>query len=114
MPTDFVLVLTTIPITDRGAAIARTLVDERLAACVSVLPPMTSVYRWQGEVTEDSEQQLIVKTTRAQLAALERRIRELHPYDVPEFLVVEIAGGAAAYLEWLGGSVASGADVDDS
>ncbi len=103
--TDFVLVLITVPLTDRGSAIARTLVDERLAACVSVLPPMTSVYRWQSKVTEDSEQQLIVKTTRAQLDALERRMRELHPYDVPEFLVVEISGGAESYLEWLRGSV---------
>ncbi|MGE0706195.1 MAG: divalent-cation tolerance protein CutA [Vicinamibacterales bacterium] len=103
--TDFVLVLTTVPLTDRGTAIARTLVEERLAACVSALPPMTSVYRWQGDVTEDSEQQLIIKTTRSQVPALERRVRELHPYDVPEFLVVEISGGAGSYLDWIGDSV---------
>jgi periplasmic divalent cation tolerance protein len=99
--TDFVLVLTTVPPAGAGGRIARALVEERLAACVSESPPMSSTYRWQGEVTEDREQQLVIKTTRGQLAALERRLRELHPYEVPEFLIVEVSGGSQAYLGWV-------------
>ncbi len=106
--TDCVLVLTTVPLTERGRAIGRTLVEERLAACVSALPPMTSIYRWQGAVTEDAEQQLIIKTRRDQLPALEHRLRELHPYDVPELLVIEVGGGSQAYLAWLAENVRDG------
>lgn len=102
---DCVVVLTTVPLTDRGASIARTLVEERLAACVSALPPMISTYWWQGQLTTDTEQQLLIKTLRRQLPALEHRLRELHPYDVPEFLVIEVAGGSESYLEWVAASV---------
>lgn len=98
---DVILVLTTVPADERGAAIARALVEERLAACASVLAPMSSIYRWQGAVTEDTERQLIVKTVRERLPAIEQRLRELHPYNVPEFLVIEVVGGSAAYLAWL-------------
>lgn len=103
--TDCVLVLTTVPLDGRGSAVGRTLVEERLAACVSALPPMTSIYRWQGAVTSDAEQQLVIKTLRQQLPAVERRLRELHPYEVPEFLVIEVAGGGASYLAWLAENV---------
>jgi periplasmic divalent cation tolerance protein len=99
--TDAVLVLTTIGADADAAALARTVVDERLAACVNVLPPMTSIYRWQGKVEENREQQLLIKTTVARLPSLEARLRTLHPYDVPEFLVLRAAGGSDAYLDWL-------------
>jgi periplasmic divalent cation tolerance protein len=99
-----VLVLTTIGGDADATAIARTLVGERLAACVNVLPTMTSVYRWKGSVEEDREQQLLMKTTPDRVAALEARLRELHPYELPEFLVVP-ASGSAAYLLWVGESV---------
>ena len=102
-----VLVLTTIAAEADGPALARALVDERLAACVNVLPAMTSVYRWKGQVEEDREQQIIIKTTRDKVAALEVRIRELHSYELPEFLVIPAAGGSDAYLAWIGESVAS-------
>jgi periplasmic divalent cation tolerance protein len=104
--TDLVLVLTTVPV-GAGDAIAQTLVNERLAACVNALPPMTSTYRWQGAVTTEAEQQLVMKTLRTGLAALERRLKELHPYEVPEFLVLEIDGGGEAYLAWVKENVAS-------
>ena len=99
-PTDAVIVLTTIAAEADGAAFARTLVDERLAACVNVLAPMTSVYRWKEAVEQEREQQLVIKTTASGVAALEARLRELHPYELPEFLVLE-ASGSDAYLMWI-------------
>ena len=104
---DVVLVLTTIAAEADGAALGRTLIDERLAACVNVLPPMTSVYRWQGQVEQDREQQVIIKTTRDRLAALEARVRELHSYELPEFLVIAADGGSDAYLAWVGEAVSA-------
>lgn len=98
---DVVLILTTAPAGNAGEAIARVLVDERLAACVNVLAPMASVYRWQGAVEHETEQQLIIKTTSDRIAAIQARIGELHSYEVPECLVVQVADGGAAYLEWV-------------
>lgn len=98
---EYSLVLTTFPMEGGLEAFARTLVDERLAACVSVLPPMQSFYRWKGAVETVSERQVIVKTKAAQVAALEQRVQALHPYDVPEFLVLDIEAGSPAYLAWL-------------
>ena len=99
--TDIVLVLTTVPVGDRGDAIARMLVDERLAACVNVLPPMVSFYRWQGGVERDAERQVIIKTTRDRLVAVQQRLIELHSYDVPELLVLPVSDGSTAYLDWI-------------
>lgn len=96
-----VVVLTTLGETADAEAFARTLVEERLAACVNLLPPMTSVYRWKGAIETDRERQLVVKTSADRLAALETRLRTLHPYEVPELLVLEVAGGGSPYLEWL-------------
>jgi periplasmic divalent cation tolerance protein len=99
--TDVVLILTTAPAGDAGEAIARALVDERLAACVNVLAPMASVYRWQGAVERETERQLIIKTTGDRTAAIHARLRELHSYELPEFLVLKVSDGGAAYLEWV-------------
>ena len=99
------IVLTTLGAQTDAAAFARVLVDERLAACVNILPAMTSVYRWKGAIEGDREQQLVIKTTSDRVAALEARFRELHPYELPEFLVVAATDGSAGYLEWLGESV---------
>src|SRR5690606_1260383 len=90
----------TCPDADSAARVARALVDERLAACVTRLPGTRSCYRWEGKVEEATEELLMIKTTAARLEALERRLRELHPYDVPEFLTVP-AGGSRAYLDWV-------------
>lgn len=97
----FLIVLTTFPVDEDAAALARTLVGERLAACVNVLPPMPSIYRWEGNVEEVSEHQLIIKTAADRVDALKTRLNELHPYDVPEFLVLAVADGTAPYLAWL-------------
>jgi periplasmic divalent cation tolerance protein len=97
----FVLALTTFPSDGDAEALATTLVEEGLAACVNVLPPMTSVYRWKGAVERADERQLLIKTTEAQVSALESRLRSLHPYDTPEFLIIKVAGGSPEYLAWL-------------
>jgi periplasmic divalent cation tolerance protein len=98
------IVLSTFPGDRDASALARTLVEERLAACVNVLPPMTSIYRWEGGVEQATEHQLVIKTTAARIESLKARLAELHPYDVPEVLVLSVADGAASYLEWLDAS----------
>ena len=84
---------------------ARTLVEERLAACVNVLPPMRSTYRWKGTVEQDDERQVVIKTTADRVDALRTRVRELHPYELPEFIVLSVADGDRGYLDWIGESV---------
>jgi periplasmic divalent cation tolerance protein len=76
-------------------------VGERLAACVNVHAPMTSIYRWEGKVEEAQEHQLTIKTTASRTADVIARIQELHPYDVPEILVLPVADGGDAYLRWI-------------
>lgn len=104
--TDCVIVCTTLPAGADGAALARTLVGERLAACVSIQPGVRSVYRWREEIEEDAEQQLLIKTTAERVPPLRERIGALHPYDVPELLVLPVSGGGAEYLEWVRESTA--------
>ena len=100
-PSSFVIVLATFPADQDPAVLARALVEERLAACVNVLPPMQSVYRWEGKVEQAREHQLIIKTLTSRVDALKRRFSELHPYDVPELLVLTVTDGAESYLRWL-------------
>lgn len=104
MDTDNVLVMTTLPADVDAAAFAHTLVDARLAACVNVLPVMDSVYRWEGQISRDGERQLFIKTSRLRLAELWEQVRKLHPYDMPEFIVLPIVDGNDAYLRWVGDS----------
>ena len=99
--TDLVIILTTMPDNDRTDELAQSLVDERLAACVNVLAPMTSFYWWRGAVERDAERQLVIKTTRDRVAAVEERLRTVHPYALPEFLVLPVDGGGEAYLNWV-------------
>ena len=99
--TNVVIVLTTMPDDARTEELARALVDEKLAACVNVHGPMRSTYRWQGRVEHGAERQLIIKTTRDRVVAVEQRVRTLHPYELPEFLVLPVEDGGAAYLEWV-------------
>ena len=94
------LVLTTIAAEADGAAFARTLVEEQLAACVNLMP-VRSIYRWQGKLEDDGETLAIIKTTRERYDDLATRLRALHPYEVPEILVLPIADGGASYLAWL-------------
>jgi periplasmic divalent cation tolerance protein len=95
------LVLTTVADEAAAETIARALVDERLAACVNVLAPMLSFYRWKEGIERESERQLLIKTSRDRLPDLERRLHDLHPYELPEFLVVDVKEGSEAYLAWI-------------
>jgi periplasmic divalent cation tolerance protein len=97
---ELVLVLTTMPDDDRAAELAGTLVEERLAACVNVHGRMMSTYRWKGAVEREAERQVVIKTTRDRLSALEARLRELHPYELPEFVLLT-PGAGAAYETWV-------------
>ena len=104
MPDEYVIVLTTLPADSDARSFAATLVDERLAACVNVLAEMISVYRWEGAVSQDAERQIVIKTTRACVKPLWERLRQRHPYEVPEFVVIPIVDGSDAYLRWIGDS----------
>src|SRR5262245_45043272 len=98
---DLVVVMTTVPTAGKGEEIAQALVEERLAACVNVLAPMTSIYRWRGAVEREPEHQMIIKTTQNRVPAVQTRLAALHPYEVPEFLVLSVADSSSAYFEWL-------------
>lgn len=100
-PVTALVCYSTCPDADCAARIARALVDERLAACVNLLPGARSVYRWQGEVEQADEVLLLIKTTSARLDALLARMQALHPYELPEVVAVEVAGGLPAYLDWI-------------
>ncbi|HEX7814228.1 divalent-cation tolerance protein CutA [Dyella sp.] len=91
----------TCPSADMAQHLAERLVGESLAACVNLLPKMTSVYRWEGKVTTQSEALLLIKTTDTRFEALRQRLVELHPYDVPELIGVPVEHGHDAYLEWV-------------
>lgn len=95
------LCLSTCPDEASAAALARTLVEERLAACVSRLPLTASVYRWQGDICEEAEVLLLIKTTRANWLRLAERLPALHPYHTPELIALPIRDGLSAYLSWL-------------
>lgn len=98
---DILVVLSTFPSLDRATEAADVLVEERLAACVSVMPGLTSIYRWQGGVARDAEVLAVIKTTRDRFDALARRLEALHPYELPEIVAFEAAAGSAAYFEWV-------------
>jgi len=100
-----VVVLLTGPNAETLRAIGKSLVAERLAACVNVLPGVKSIYLWERAVEESEEALAIVKTTAARLPGLEARVRELHPYELPEILAIEPDGGSSAYLNWIRESV---------
>src|SRR4029077_2592263 len=104
---DVVVVLSTFPVGDRAAHLARTLVDERLCACVNLVGGVQSFYHWEGAIEEQHEQLAIVKTTRGKAAALIARRGELHPYDVPEALVLPVVTGLPAYLAWVVGETSA-------
>ncbi len=96
------LVLTNLP--DRAAAerLADVLVEQRVAACVNILAPCRSVYRWNDAVQHDEEHPVLIKTTEERYAALEAAIRSHHPYELPEVIALPIERGLPAYLEWIG------------
>ena len=95
------VVLTTVARVEDAEYIAREMVERRLAACVNILPPVTSVYRWQGEVTREAEHLLLMKTRKDRFEALRARLVEIHPYDTPEVVALPVAAGHLPYLQWI-------------
>ena len=99
------MVLSTFPDADKAAQVARVLVEERLAACVNLVPTVRSIYRWQGQIQDDAESLAVIKTTAERYPDLAARLAELHPYDVPEILALALEDGHAKYLAWLAAAV---------
>jgi periplasmic divalent cation tolerance protein len=95
------IVLTTCPDAASAERLARILVEEGLAACVNILPPMRSIYRWKGKIEDASELLLVIKSAAAHFPAIRDRLRALHPYELPEIIAVPIVDGLPAYLAWL-------------
>lgn len=95
------LVITNLPDSDSARQLAAVLIESRLAACVNILPPCLSVYRWQGQVETANETPLLIKTTETRYAALEAAIRAAHPYELPEIVAVPVTAGLPAYLGWV-------------
>ena len=89
------------PDRESGERISRVLVEEHLAACVNLVPGLSSIYRWQGEIQQDQECLLLIKTTAERFEVLADRLRGLHPYDVPEIIALPIGAGDPAYLNWI-------------
>ena len=103
-----VVVLITVPDEKAARKLAKPLVEEGLAACVNTVPGVRSIYRWEGKTCDEPEVLLIVKTRRACFEALERRVREVHPYSVPEVIALPIVEGSAPYLDWVAASTRPG------
>lgn len=96
------LCLSTCPDAETATRIARTLIEERLAACVNRVAGVASTYRWQGAIHDDHEVLLLIKTTRERFDALRARLVELHPFELPELIALDMTDGYAPYLEWIG------------
>jgi len=96
-----ILVISTLPDRDHAEKMAHFLIEQQLAACVNILPSVTSVYRWQGKVESADETILLIKTTMARYPDLEAAIKDQHPYELPEIIAVPVSSGLSAYLEWV-------------
>jgi len=96
-----IVVFSTFPSPDTAAEVARTLVTEQLAACVNLLGPVRSIYRWQGNISDDTETLAVIKTTRERFEAMRTRLVELHPYKVAEVIALPVEAGHAPYLAWV-------------
>lgn len=99
--TDVIIVLVTTGAEEEAEKIARTLVEERLVACVNIINPIRSIYRWEGKIQDDREWLLVIKTRQAHFAAVETRVKALHSYQVPEVIALPITAGSEPYLEWV-------------
>jgi len=99
---DFIIVLVTVSSAGEGERLAQALVQERIAACVNRVPGIQSVYRWEGKIEQAAEELLVIKTRKALFPSLEKRVRELHSYDVPEIIALPVVAGSEPYLNWLG------------
>jgi periplasmic divalent cation tolerance protein len=106
--TDVIEVHTTLPSQEQANDLARRLVEARLAACVQVIGPIESTYRWEGKVEQAQEWLLLIKTTTSAYEAMELSLREWHPYEVPEIIALAVHAGSRGYLEWVSGQLSNG------
>ena len=104
---DTLLVITNLPDAESARALATKLVEQRVAACVNILAPCLSIYRWEGKLEEAEEVPLLIKTSAARYAALEEAIRAYHPYELPEIVAVRVEKGLPDYLAWVAASTAA-------
>jgi periplasmic divalent cation tolerance protein len=102
---EYVVVLVTAPSKDVGRDVARALLEQKLAACVNVVPSIASLYTWEGELCSDEEVLLVIKSTGAAFDELVAAVRDVHPYDVPEIIALPIVAGSQDYLDWIGEAV---------
>jgi periplasmic divalent cation tolerance protein len=98
---EFIMVLTNLPELAAAQKLARQLVEQKLAACVNILPGVQSIYRWQGSVEHANEVGLFIKTVQSRYAELQQAVRALHPYDTPELIALPVIDGLPAYLDWI-------------
>jgi periplasmic divalent cation tolerance protein len=101
MPTPLLLILSTAPDQETAAVLARTLVESKLAACVNLIPQVTAIYEWQGQLEETGEVLMLIKTTKQNYPAVESALRAQHPYELPEILAVPVDQGLPGYLDWV-------------
>ena len=101
MMSPFIVVLVTCGSEEEGLKIARALVEDGLAACVNLISPVRSIYRWEGKIFDENEWLLIIKTQRERFGELERKVKSLHSYSVPEIISLPILEGSSSYLDWV-------------
>jgi len=100
--TEYIIVLITAPNEEEASRISHALVGEKLAACVNIMPAVRSIYRWEGRIEDEKEVLLIIKTKRVLFERLQKRVKELHSYSVPEIVALPLVEGDEAYMNWLG------------
>jgi len=102
---NFSIILTTVSAVEEGESIANILVEKQLAACINIIPKISSVYRWEGKVHSESEILLLIKTTKDLETEVYREVQNVHPYDTPELITVPITNGSETYLDWMTAAV---------
>ena len=102
---DFAIILTTVSAVEEGESIANILVEKQLASCVNIIPNISSVYQWEGQIQSESEVLLLIKTTKDLEAEVYREVQNVHSYDIPELITLPITNGSDAYLDWMTNSV---------
>ena len=98
---DFAIILTTVSAAEEGRSIANTLVEKQLAACVNIIPKISSVYRWKGKIQSETEVLLLIKTTKDLEAEVYQEVQAVHSYDTPELITLPITNGSETYLDWM-------------
>ena len=110
---DFAIILTTASAVEEGQSIANTLVEKQLAACVNIIPKISSVYHWEGQIQSESEVLLLIKTTKDLESEVYQEVQNLHSYDTPELITLPITNGSETYLDWMTNAVGKQHNIGD-